>query len=97
MEEARAVERAPEQPRIEEPRVEAPRAEPRAERSAPPKPDPRAALAESGLVMVETDRSKAKPVQAEPEPLEPRGRPRRERPKPPSQDGTELQQVETKR
>jgi ribonuclease E len=86
---------------VEQPRAEAAPA-PVETRPAPPPPppqpkvDPRAALADSGLVMVETDRSKAPVTQAEPEPAEARGRPRRER-KPVPQDGGELQQVETKR
>lgn len=51
---------------------------------------------EPGLVMIETDRSKAtsQPVQDEPQPH--LGRPRRERQKPAAAE-EELQQVETKR
>jgi hypothetical protein len=96
-----------EEPRAEEqaPRVEAPaflvqheqheeaaprREEPRSE----PRVDPKELLDSAGLVMIETDRSKAGPVvpQAE-EPVQ-LGRPRRERAKP-SEDEP-LQQVETK-
>ncbi|MGQ0654631.1 MAG: hypothetical protein ACT4P4_20585, partial [Betaproteobacteria bacterium] len=79
--------------------VEAPRVEVRPAPPPPPpqpKVDPRETLADSGLVMVETDRSKAPVMQAEAELSEPRGRPRRDR-KPPRQDAGELQQVETKR
>jgi ribonuclease E len=62
----------------------------------PPKIDPKVLLESAGLVMIETDRSKA-PVVSAPveEPLH-LGRPRRERSKPPAQED-ELQQVETKR
>jgi hypothetical protein len=61
-----------------------------------PKIDPKVLLESAGLVMIETDRSKA-PVVSVPaeEPLH-LGRPRRERSKPQAQDD-ELQQVETKR
>jgi hypothetical protein len=61
----------------------------------PPRADPREILQDAGLVMIETDRSKAA-VQPEPGPEEIAhlGRPRRERPKP---EEPELQQVETKR
>jgi len=61
-----------------------------------PKIDPKVLLESAGLVMIETDRSKA-PVASAPveEPLH-LGRPRRERSKPQAQDD-ELQQVETKR
>jgi hypothetical protein len=61
-----------------------------------PKIDPKVLLESAGLVMIETDRSKA-PVVTAPveEPLH-LGRPRRERSKPQAQDD-ELQQVETKR
>jgi len=67
---------------MEEPRREEPRI------------DAKQLLNDSGLVMVETDRAKAR---VEPQVLEeaqPAGRPRRERPKPPSQDD-ELVQIET--
>lgn len=65
-----------------------------------PQPEPihidaRKALEDDGLVMIETDRSKAVPVPPlEEEPVR-LGRPRRERPRPLPQD-EELQQVETK-
>ncbi len=57
--------------------------------------EPKKLLEEAGLVMIETDRSKApsQPVQEEPVHL---GRPRRERPQQQPED-EELQQVETKR
>ena len=84
----------------EAPRVEEPRAEQRAEqpvRAEPPQPkiDPKVLLESAGLVMIETDRSKAPPpVQAEEPPH--LGRPRRERPKALPQE-EELQQVETRK
>ena len=60
-----------------------------------PRIDAKEVLEESGLVMIETDRSKAPaaPVVEEPQHL---GRPRRERPRPAAQD-EELVQVETSR
>jgi len=60
-----------------------------------PKIDSKALLESSGLVMIETDHSKAQfsaPAE-EPQPL---GRPRRERPKAGPQE-EELQQVETRK
>ena len=83
------------------PKVEAPvmHAEPvTAEAPAPrqePKVDSRQLLESDGLVMIETDRSKAvvAPTEEAPQHI---GRPRRERPKPQAQD-EELKQVETKR
>jgi hypothetical protein len=61
-----------------------------------PKIDPKVLLEDAGLVMIETDRSKAPAVSVPVEEPLHLGRPRRERPKPPAQDD-ELQQVETKR
>jgi len=62
-----------------------------------PRIDPKEALESAGLVMIETDRSKAAaviaPAAEEPTHL---GRPRRERPRRTPQE-EELQQVETKR
>lgn len=84
----------------EEARREAPRFEPPRE-VAPPPAQPRVEakkiLDDAGLVMIETDRSKAPaaPAAAEEEPVR-LGRPRRERTRTPQQD-EELQQVETKR
>ena len=78
----------------EEPRVEAPRAE--APATAEPRIDAKQILDDSGLVMIETDRSK---VQIQPPAVEQSqaaGRPRRERSKPVAQD-EELVQVETSR
>jgi len=67
-------------------------------RADPPAPrvDPKELLDQAGLVMIETDRSKAPAFQApsEEQPAQ-LGRPRRERPK--TQTEEELQQVETKR
>jgi ribonuclease E len=99
-----------EEPRREEPRYEEPmatreeavqREEPR---MAPPPPppaprvDPKVDLADAGLVMVETDRSKAVVVApAAEEAPQQLGRPRRERPQPAVQQDEPLQQVETKR
>jgi len=76
----------PAPPRIEEP------AAPRAEQ---PKIDSKALLESAGLLMIETDRSKApvQPVEEQPQHL---GRPRRERPKPQPQD-EQLEQVETRK
>jgi hypothetical protein len=72
------------------------RSEPvRSEPAPQPKIDSKALLESSGLVMIETDRSKAPAAAPAEEPLH-LGRPRRERPKPAPQD-EELQQVETKR
>ena len=90
-----------EEPRREEPKHEEPKhEEPRAVEPVPqrqePKIDSKVLLESSGLVMVETDRSKATQIAPQPEEPQPLGRPRRERPKPPAQD-EELQQVETKR
>ncbi len=91
-----AEEHASQAPRTEEPRrddarpVEPPAFPVKQE----PRIDPKELLESAGLVMIETDRSKA---QVEPLPEEPAhlGRPRRERPKP--QQDEELKQVETKR
>lgn len=71
-------------------------AEHEAPRHEEPKVDSKALIESSGLVMIETDRSKAHytPQIEEPQHL---GRPRRERPKPPPQEEEELQQVETTR
>ena len=55
--------------------------------------DAKAVLADSGLQMVETDRSKAVSAPVEPEPVK-LGRPRRERPAQAVQE--ELVQVETR-
>jgi hypothetical protein len=60
-----------------------------------PKIDSKALLESSGLVMIETDRSKAPVSLPLEEPLQ-LGRPRRERPKAPTQE-EELQQVETRK
>jgi hypothetical protein len=67
-------------------------------RAQPPQPrvDPKALLESDGLVMIETDRSKAPPVATPVEEPQHLGRPRRERPKVQPQDD-ELKQVETKR
>jgi hypothetical protein len=59
-----------------------------------PRIDPKELLDSAGLVMIETDRSKA-PVAPQPEEPVHLGRPRRERPKP--EQDEELKQVETKR
>lgn len=61
-----------------------------------PKVDPRKLLDDAGLVMIETDRSKAPSAPYMPEEPVQLGRPRRERQRP-SQQEDELQQVETKR
>jgi hypothetical protein len=62
----------------------------------PPKVDSKALLESAGLVMIETDRSKAPaqpPAEEAPQHL---GRPRRERPKAAPQDEP-LEQVETRK
>lgn len=76
------------------PQVEAPA--PRVEEARQPKVDSRELLETAGLVMIETDRSKAPAQPAAEEPQQPLGRPRRERPKAVVQE-EELQQVETTR
>lgn len=60
-----------------------------------PRINPKEVLESAGLVMIETDRSKAKAVAPQPEEPVLLGRPRRERPK--AHQEEELQQVETKR
>jgi hypothetical protein len=83
-----------EEPKREEPVREEPvREEPRREE---PKVDSKALLESSGLVMIETDRSKATTIAPPVEEPQHLGRPRRERPKPLPQD-EELQQVETRK
>jgi len=80
-------------PRFEEP---APHVEEPAPHVEQPKIDSKVLLESAGLVMIETDRSKAPAqpqVQEEPQHS---GRPRRERPKPVSQE-EELKQVETRK
>jgi hypothetical protein len=92
-EQRREAQRREQEAAQEEPKREAPsREEPRREE---PKIDSKALLESSGLVMIETDRSKAQftPPADEPQHL---GRPRRDRPKPMPQDD-ELQQVETRK
>jgi len=83
-----------EEPKHEEPKHEEPvRAQPVREE---PRVDSKELLESSGLVMIETDSSKAAtiaPPTQEPQHL---GRPRRERPKPLPQE-EELQQVETRK
>jgi hypothetical protein len=76
-----------------EPPAPSPVPAPRAEE---PRIDPKALLESAGLVMIETDRSKAPPVQVREEEPAHLGRPRRERTRPQPKDD-ELQQVETKR
>ena len=61
-----------------------------------PRIEPKKLLEEAGLVMIETDRSKAVSVPPAAEESVPLGRPRRERPNVPPPD-EELKQVETKR
>lgn len=65
-------------------------------REEAPRIDPKELLDNAGLVMIETDRSKAAPPVPQEEPVN-LGRPRRERPKPQQPQEEELQQVETKR
>jgi hypothetical protein len=61
-----------------------------------PKIDSRVLLESSGLVMIETDRSKAQLAVAPEEPQQALGRPRRERASSTPQED-ELQQVETRK
>jgi hypothetical protein len=90
-----------EEPRKEEEQLAPPPPAPVSKLEEPrpeePKIDANEYLSSAGLVMIETDRSKAPPPQAEPveDPAQ-LGRPRRSRPKPPAQDD-ELVQVETRK
>ena len=103
-ESSQTVEAQPARPEQPEPRIEP--SQPRAEQPEPQRFEPRPVpaprintkemLADSGLEMVETDRSKAQvQPQAAEEPQQ-LGRPRREKPQAPSQDD-QLEQVETTR
>jgi hypothetical protein len=85
-----------EEPKYEEPKREEPKyEEPKREE---PRIDSKALLESSGLVMIETDRSKAATIApAVEEPQQHLGRPRRDRPKPAPQQEEELQQVETRK
>jgi len=71
-------------------------APPRVVEQPQPRIDSKALLESDGLVMIETDRSKA-PVQPPAEQPQQLGRPRRERSKPLSQEEEELKQVETRK
>jgi ribonuclease E len=82
----------PETP-IEQSRREEVREQPPAAQVPAPKVDLRATLDSSGLVMIETDPSKARAVPPQPEQPVPLGRPRRERPQ--AQAAEPLVQVET--
>jgi ribonuclease E len=62
-----------------------------------PRIDPKPILESAGLVMIETDRSKAATVAPQPEEPVQLGRPRRERPTATTPEEETLQQVETKR
>jgi len=68
------------EPEVEQPRREMPREQPPAAQARAPRVDPQAMLGSSGLVMIETDPSKARSVAPAPEQPIPLGRPRRERP-----------------
>ena len=59
--------------------------------------DAKALLESSGLVMIETDRSKAPPAPPVAEEIPALGRPRRTRPASPVPQDDELQQVETRK
>jgi hypothetical protein len=91
-----------ERPPVREER--APVREAREERHVPPpvprveepRIDPKELLESAGLVMIETDRSKARVQPAVAEEPPPAGRPRRERPKPAAQDES-LVQIETRK
>lgn len=80
------------EPRREELRPSEPAPAPLPRREEP-RINPKELLESAGLVMIETDRSKA-PAQPQSEEPAQLGRPRRERPKP--QQDEELKQVETK-
>jgi ribonuclease E len=88
------VETHREEPRREEPRHEEPRREDA--RREEPRVDAKQLLNEQGLVMIETDRTRAPAQPQASEEAQPLGRPRRERPKPASQED-ELVQVETRK
>jgi len=97
---ARRDESHPDEPRREELRqapfpVETPVETPPPPRVEEPKVDSKALLESAGLVMIETDRTKA-PAPAPAEEPQHLGRPRRERPKPQPQDEP-LEQVETRK
>ena len=62
-----------------------------------PKMEPKVEVEQSGLVMIETDPSKARTLEAEPEPQLPLGRPRREHKQPPAEAEAELVQIETRK
>ncbi|HEY5900720.1 MAG TPA: hypothetical protein VIV54_24355 [Burkholderiales bacterium] len=97
MQETRAVQETPAYeppPPPPAPRVEERQPEPR--RVEEPRIDAKRMLDDSGLVMVETDRSKAVQIAPADEPQQPLGRPRRERARPAAQDD-QLVQVETSR
>src|SRR5687767_2512424 len=89
--------RQPEPMHAEPVTAEPARAEPVRHEPQAPKIDPKVLLESAGLVMIETDRSKASAVNAPVEEPLHLGRPRRERPKPQAAPDDELQQVETKR
>lgn len=77
------------------PQAEVEQPAPRVVEQPQPRVDSKALLESDGLVMIETDRSKA-PVQPLAEQPQQLGRPRRERSKPLSQE-EELKQVETRK
>jgi hypothetical protein len=83
-----------EAPKHEEPKHEEPKREEPAREA--PRIDSKVLLESSGLVMIETDRSKAAAISPPSEEPQHLGRPRRERPKPLPQE-EELQQVETRK
>ena len=89
--------RQPEPMHAEPVTAEPARAEPVRHEPQAPKIDPKVLLESAGLVMIETDRSKAAAVNVPVEEPLHLGRPRRERPKPQAAPDDELQQVETKR
>jgi len=70
------------EPEVEQPRREVRREQPPAAQAPAPRVDPQAMLGSSGLVMIETDPSKARSVAPAPEQPMPLGRPRRERQRP---------------
>ena len=71
--------------------------EPKAEPKTEPKAEPKAELDQSGLVLIETDPSKARTVQLETEQPHTLGRARRERKPQPAEAEPELVQIETRK
>ena len=82
---------------VETPPPPAPRVEVEHPRAEAPRVDPKVLLESAGLVMIETDRSKAPPIAPAEEQPQHLGRPRRERPRQSVPQEEELVQIETTR